>query len=101
MYCWPYGQTTDLSIRSEFPRKQFLRQGHKERYTADDQDGDKGNLPSDSRRVQKIWKKQMKKNAYDCQSRNVVRLYPHSKCPGSSEKTAGNLLPSSLPDKWW
>ncbi len=66
-------------IRSKFPRKEFLRQSHKERYTADDQDHEKGNLPSDSGRIQKISKKQMEKNPCDCQKRNVVRLRPHSK----------------------
>src|SRR6202140_1792794 len=70
-------------IRSEFPRKKFLRQGYKERYTADDQDRDKGNLPSDPGRMQKISKKQMEKNACNGEERNVVRPRPHSKRTGS------------------
>jgi hypothetical protein len=49
-----YDRDSGEVIRSEFPRKKFLRQGHRERYTADGQEGDKGNLPSDSRRVQRI-----------------------------------------------
>src|SRR6266702_28906 len=76
-------------IRPKFPRKEFLCQGHKERYAADDQDYDKGNLPSDSGRMQKISKKQMEKNAGNRDERNVIRLVPHRQQPESFHLNRG------------
>lgn len=67
------------------PAQKFLRRGHKERYTADDQDRDKGSLPSDS------GEDSYRRNSWGripaiVRSAILFGFNPHSKHPGFSEK---------------
>jgi len=61
-------------IRPKFPGKEFLRQGHKKRHTAKDQDYEKRDLPRDLGRVQQVAKNEMEENAGNRDERNVVWL---------------------------